>query len=485
MFSNQLFARLAFTFLVILGIMAALVTWLSFDTSQKYYEEANQRLHKGLAQFTNDHLETFVEGDSLNGKAIDDLMHSMMVINPDVEVYLLNPSGKIISHVAPKKIVVREEIDLAPIKSFIDAGGDRCIKGDDPRDIQGRKIFSAAPVMNGDQLMGYYYIILASQERAGVLAELTGSYALGIGLRLILIVIAGAILLGLLALWYQLRHLVPVTEGMEEFQKGNYSARISTNTGIFNPVSSTFNTMAGQIEQQIEKIQSVDQFRKELIANISHDLRTPLSIILGYVETLQIKGDELSDAQKNRYFNNISDSSRRLSGLVQQLFELSNLENNQIKFHSEPFSLSELVHDMLGQYEVLAYAKNIELNCLDREGLPLAEGDISQVERVIQNLLDNALKFTPEGGLIELGIDHDGKQLKFRITDTGVGIPEEQLSAVFDRYATSKDGAKKGGTGLGLAIANKIMELHNSKLYVRSQVNKGTTFSFSLPVYGL
>jgi len=84
-----------------------------------------------------------------------------------------------------------------------------------------------------------------------------------------------------------------------------------------------------------------------------------------------------------------------------------------------------------------------------------------------------------------LGIEQDGKHLKFRITDTGVGIPEEQLSAVFDRYATMKNGAVKKGTGLGLAIANKIMELHNSTLNVRSKVNEGTTFSFSLPIYGL
>jgi len=192
----------------------------------------------------------------------------------------------------------------------------------------------------------------------------------------------------------------------------------------------------------------------------------------------------LTKDQKEKYFNNISESSKRLSGLVHQLFELSNLENNQIQFHSEPFSLSELVHDMMARYEVLAENKNIRLKCLQRDGLPLAEGDISQVERVIQNLLDNALKFTPEGGLIELGIAQEGKHLKFRITDTGVGIPAEQLSAVFDRYKTMKNGGKKG-TGLGLAIANKIMELHDSSLDVRSKVNEGTTFSFSLPIYGL
>lgn len=483
MLNNLLFARLALVFLVILGLTAGVVTWISFDTAQKYFDEANQKLNKDLAQFTNDHLETFTDKDSLNEAAIDDIMHSMMVINPDVEVYLLNPKGDIISHVAPYKTVVREKINVAPIQEFIETEGSYCIKGDDPRDAKGKKIFSAAPVMKGDQLMGYYYIILASQKRTGVLAELTGTYALGVGLRLILVVILGAIVLGMFALWYQLRHLIPITEGMQEFQKGNYSVRISSKTGIFNTVSNTFNTMASQIEQQIEKIRSVDQFRKELIANISHDLRTPLSIIMGYVETLQMKGDQLSWEQQDKYFNNIAESSKRLNGLVKQLFELSNLENNQIEFHAEPFALNELVHDMMGQYEVLAETKNIELKFVQRDGLPLAEGDISQVERVIQNLLDNALKFTPEGGLIELAIQQEDKQLKFRITDTGVGIPEEQLSAVFDRYTT--DSGSKKGTGLGLAIAHKIMELHNSKLSVSSKVNEGTTFSFVLPVYSL
>lgn len=485
MLNNQLFARLAIAFLVILGFMAGIVTWISFDTAQKYYDEANQRLHAGLAQFTIEHVDTtFAPDGSVNEKVLDKVMESMMVINPDVEVYLLDQDGIIVNHVAPYKEVVRERVNLDPIKQFIAQSGKECVKGDDPRDLSGKKIFSAAPVLIGDDIKGYYYIILASQKSAGVLEELKGTFALGMGLRLILVTILASILLGLLALWYQLRHLGPITSTMQDFQRGNYNARISSKTGIFNTVSNTFNSMAAQIELQIEKIKSVDQFRIELIANVSHDLRTPLSIIMGYTETLQIKGDTLSLAEKNRYINNIAESSKRLKGLVTQLFELSNLENNQIEFHSEPFSLTELVQDMIGQYEVLAKEKAIDLRFSHIEPLPLAEGDISQVERVIQNLLDNALKFTPENGTIAFTIQQSGNHLKFEISDTGVGIPEEQLSAVFDRYATMKNSGKKG-TGLGLAIANKIMELHDSKLSVSSKVNEGTTFSFHLPVYGL
>ncbi len=482
MLQKKLFYRLAFVFFIVLLLTSIIVTVVAFETAQNYHDEANQKLNAKLARFTNDHVNTFLPNGLIDSTAINDVMHSMMVINPDVEVYLLDTAGNITFHVAPDKKVVRTSVNLTPIKSFINNERNASIKGDDPRHENQQKVFSAAAVMKDEVLKGYYYIILASQERAGVLNELKKSFAINTGSKLILFTMLGSFLLGLFGFWYQVNKLKPITAAMLAFRKGDYTARVTEKQSAFSELAKTFNSMASQIEESVAKIKSIDHFRKELIANISHDLRTPLSIIIGYTETLQMKDKDLSLDEKNRFTTNILESSKRLNGLVNQLFELSNLENNQVTLQKEPFSLEELVSDLSSRYEILAKKKAIQIRFEPKDNLPLAFGDLSLVERVIQNLMDNALKFTNEGGFITLSIASEGDKVLFKISDTGIGIPPNQLSAVFDRYMTDSDKDKKG-TGLGLAIANKIMELHSSKIYVLSKLNEGTTFSFSLPVH--
>ena len=275
---------------------------------------------------------------------------------------------------------------------------------------------------------------------------------------------------------------------MGEFKSGDFSTRIvNDERSMFGTISSTFNDMASQIELQFDKIKSIDNFRRELVANISHDLRTPLSIIQGFTETLQLKKNQLSDAEEGQYLENINESTKKLKGLVNQLFELSKLENNQIQLQKEPFPLDELAADLMNRYQVVFEQKDIVLEFERREGTPFVYGDIALVERVIQNLVDNAVKFTPEGGKITLQVSsNEVGGIHFSISDTGVGIAEKDLSAIFERYHTNtNDEVRVKGTGLGLAIANKIIQLHNSTIDVTSKLNHGTSFSFNLPAYSI
>ena len=483
---NQLFIKLSIIFLVILAAVGAVVTYISQYTARQYHLETNQKLHAELAQYTVDHLpNTFNDDGSIDTSTIQELMHSMMIINPDVEVYLLGRDGVILSHVAPYKKVVRKQVDLEPIKSFIAAEGDLFIEGDDPRDLEGKKVFSVAPFYKDDEIKGYYYIILASQEKDAVMQSLLDTYSWRLASKLLLITLISSLVLGLFAFWYQTRNLSVIKKVMERFKQGDYSARIPHNQkGDFAILGDTFNSMAATLQQNIEKIVSIDTFRKELIANISHDLRTPLSIIQGYTETLSMKKDVLSKEQQDDYLENIHESTKRLTGLVNQLFELSKLESNQIQVEKEPFPLQELTRDMVQRYKILAEKKSINLEFeIDKE-LPLVYADIALVERVIQNIMDNALKFTPEHGTIRIALHHDQSSVSVDISDTGKGIPATKQSAIFERYIKSEPSDKqKTGSGLGLAIAKKIMELHDSTIYVKSKLDVGSTFRFELPVY--
>lgn len=483
---NKLFIQLALTFLALIIILGGIITYISIDTAQNYYQESNQKLNANVADFLVKHVKTFDENNQIDTNGIADIMHSMMVINPDVEVYLLDQEGEILTHVAPYKKVVRERVNTKPIKDFIKSEGSLYVVGDDPRNKKGQKTFSAAPILKNEKLLGYCYIILASEERATVFNAHNSSLAMKLGCQFMIVALLGSIILGLLAFWLQTKNMAAIISTVEEYEKGNYKAKVKPlGNSNFSIIGSTLNKMSTSIEQNIQKMKSIDTFRKELIANISHDLRTPLAIIKGFTETLILKKDSITPDDRLKYLENIDESSKRLSGLVNQLFELSKLENNQVKVNKEPFHIDELTQDLLDGFQVLATNKNISLQLKRQDNLPLAFGDISLVERVIQNLVDNALKFTPQNGTVEIELSSKGKSdIFFNITDNGQGIDESNISQIFERYSSArKDSQSMKGAGLGLAIANKIMELHNSKIGVKSKLKEGTSFYFNVPVY--
>lgn len=277
---NSLFWKISglfFLLLILLGLGYVLIT--SYYTN-RYIHEANQRLNKDLAQYTVDHVNTFREDGTVDTLAIQAIMNSMMVINPNVEVYLLNPEGEIITYVAPYKKVKLEKVDLEPVEHFISAYDTRCIMGDDPRNPGGQKVFSAAPIEVDDQLMGYYYIILASEKQGSVTSTLYGSYLLSIGTRSFFLTLFVAMLVGLLAIWLLTQNLRNIIETVKRFKEGEYKARIdSRGQGELTVLANTFNDMAGTIEQNIDELKAVENLRRELTANVSHDLRDRKSVV--------------------------------------------------------------------------------------------------------------------------------------------------------------------------------------------------------------
>jgi signal transduction histidine kinase len=482
---NRLFLKISLTLLglfLILGVSYVLITGY-FATN--YVQEANQRLYGDLADTTVQLVKPLVNG-KVDTTDIQDLMHSMMVINPNLEVYLLDPKGHIITYVAPYKRVKLEKVDLEPIKKFIEQKEDLAstIKGDDPRHPGEEKVFSAAPIMEEDQLTGYMYIILASEEQASVTGALFGSYMFKIGTGVFLACLLATLGIGLLANWYFTNNLGKITTTVRNFQEGDLKARIpKASANDFPELSTTFNEMADTIVANIDQLKSVEHLRRELIANVSHDLRTPLAILQGYAETLQIKQETLSTEDQDRYLNIILESSEKLAHLIAQLFEYSKLEAHQIEPEKEPFFIAELAQDVFQKYLILAKEKNIELKLDIPSGLPMVFADIGLVDRVVQNLMDNALKFTPQGGSVTIELRDKGKQVEVKIADTGPGIPEAEQSFIFERYRKMENNTQPTeGAGLGLAIVKKILELHESSIRVQSRLNEGTTFLFQLPV---
>lgn len=488
--SNRLALKLIGSFVLILLLAGICYTLSSIYFSNKYFYETTQRLHANLAnhlieeKFSNQ--KPFDSLGAVNKELFGDIMHDMMAVNRAIEVYLLDGDGSILYSVvldqnAPEANTKR--VDLNPINRFLVTKGDKYILGEDPREPDVPKVFSAAYFKEGSH-EGYIYIILAGQEFLTVRDALATSYFLKLGLWSSVLTVLFAALLGILAIWYFTKNLRKIVYAAQRFRQGDLRYRIeNTSNEDLSKVSETFNAMAETILGNIEKLQSVENFRKELIANISHDLRTPLSIVQGYIETLQIKKDQLNENEKQSYLQIIKNSNERLTLLVSQLFEYSKLESNQIEPEKEPFLLGELANDIYAKYKLLAEQKGIDLKIIMDEKIPLVFADISLVERAIQNLMDNALKFTPQGGEITIQISLINKNVQVSVKDSGPGIAQNKQALIFERYKQVKEGQERAGAGLGLAIVKKILELHGSNISVISKPNEGSTFSFCLSVY--
>lgn len=488
--SDRLIVKLALSSLAVLFLAGLCYMVTSFYLSNTYFYETTQRLHADLAQNLIDEkfAETtpFDKSGGVNKALFGDIMHDMMAVNRAIEVYLLDTEGNV------KYSVVLDEnkhadpntrVNLAPVNEFIATEGQSYILGDDPRNPGEKKVFSAAH-FKVDNSEGFIYIVLAGKDYLLTRQALFNSYFLKLGIGGFALTLLFTALLGLLSIWYLTKNLRQIVHAAKRFQQGDLHYRIP-NAGKTDlaGVARTYNNMAETILQDIEKIKSLEHVRRELIANISHDLRTPLSIIQGYIETLQIKDGQLSSEERSQYLKTISASGVSLSRLISQLFEYSKLESNQIIPQKEPFLISELLNDVHQNYAGLAEQKNIDLKLNMPEGIPLVFADIALVERAIQNLMDNALKFTPSQGEILLNLTADKDQVEITITDSGPGIAKEHQALIFERYRQTKTGMEKEGAGLGLAIVKKIIDLHNASIKVLSRPNEGTTFSFNLPVH--
>ena len=479
---NTLYWKISAIFLAALVILAGVYIYISVNSATVYYEEVNQRLNAALAEHTVKEISPFVNGE-INKEAIQDIMHSMMVINPSVEVYLLDNEGNILTYVAPYKEVKLESVSLQPIEKFIADKGVHYVIGDDPRNPGEQKVFSAAPVIENDQQKGYIYIILASQEYVSAAHALLGSYILRLGTRTMIIALIAAVVIGLIAIWLITRNLNNIIEAVRQFKDGQLKTRISIKSqDELAELSENFNEMAETIEGNIEKLKSMEQLRREFIESISHDLRTPIASIHGYIETMKMKQKEISQEDRDRYIDIVLKNTERLRKSVDDLFELSKLEAKERKLNPEPLPMAELVQDVAGKYRLIAQEKGISINTILSKSLPLVYADIALIDRVLQNIIDNAIKYCKKGDYINIELDQTGQSVLVKIIDTGAGIAKEELPYIFERYHRDHKSSGEKSTGLGLAIVKKILDLHKSTISVISEPNKGTTFSFELPL---
>ncbi|MBI3316738.1 MAG: PAS domain-containing protein [Candidatus Omnitrophica bacterium] len=233
--------------------------------------------------------------------------------------------------------------------------------------------------------------------------------------------------------------------------------------------------------QDVTRIRRLESHRREFVANVSHELKTPLTSIQGFIETLL--GGTLKDTEKSESFLKImEEDSKRLSRLVVDLLDLSKIESHELLLKPVPLQLAELVQQVLKLFELQILQKKIRVENKIPSRLPPLSADPDKIKQLLVNLIDNAVKFNQEGGKIILYAENVAGKIKVCIQDTGIGIPENDIGRIFERFfcVDKARSREAGGTGLGLSIAKHIIEAHGGALSCQSELGKGSTFTFTL-----
>jgi two-component system phosphate regulon sensor histidine kinase PhoR len=240
-------------------------------------------------------------------------------------------------------------------------------------------------------------------------------------------------------------------------------------------------TYASKKQQEIDQLKRLALYRREFLADVSHELKTPIFAAQGFIHTL-LDGAVEDEAIRDKFLRKAARSLDGLNNLVEDLFTLSKMEAGIIVMNRQPFSLDDLFHEVFEQSEDKAEHKNIEIHIPQDQSL-WVNADYARIRQALMNLLDNAIKYGNEGGHIRIEVKAvEAQKVEIKISDDGPGIPSEHLDRIFERfYRVEKSRSKsEGGSGLGLAIVKHILEAHHSTIQVSSKLQEGTTFSFFL-----
>ncbi len=294
-----------------------------------------------------------------------------------------------------------------------------------------------------------------------------------------------ALLLGAFFTWRLVRPLRRMTRQVESIGAGEYTARIAVRSNDeFGRLATAINQMAAEVAASIETLRATDRLRRELVANIGHDLRTPLAALLGYVEEAERHLDEQRRAEAHQALETAARQGRYLKRLIDDLFELSVLDSAPAPLRREPIPLGELLTDAANAHRTAFEKAGITFAVEHPPALPLLEGDGIRLLRVLDNLLSNARRHTPAGGTVTLRATTEPGAVRIEVADTGYGMPPEVLAGIFERYYRGTDARTRNnqGTGLGLPISRAIAQAHGGTLVAESAPGAGSTFLLRLPI---
>ena len=481
---GSLFGRLAVILTALTLGATALLLFFAERSERLNSDQVQQALHRELAANMVDDNPLLRQGE-IAKSSLENAFHTLMLLGPAFEIYATDTTGRVRAYSAEPGQVKTMNIELAPVHDFL-SGAALPLYGTDPRDPGRRQVFSAAPITGADGARrGYLYVIVGGSQQTA----LEKSYAGNLRQDRALLFTLGALLLALLAsgLMFGLltRPLAALNRAMRAFRQGGL-ARSAIGRRLpgwksreVDELQQGFVALAETVADQMDQIRSAEETRRDLIAQIAHDLKTPLASLQGYLETWLLQHP---DAGERHYIEVALRNGRQLHRLVEQLLELARLDAGQESLSPEPVAVVELAHDVMAKFALEAEQRGVRLAVEATAPGVQVEADIAKLERVFANLVENALRHTKAGGEVRLSIAESSHGVSLELSDTGAGIASEHLPHIFEpRYrGGSRPGDGATHLGLGLAIVRRLLELHGSRIDVASRLGQGTAFRFEL-----
>lgn len=489
---RTLYSRLLAVVLAFGLAMTLIFAIILLGYHEAYHTEADQTVNRRLAQQYAD-ARLLVTDAPLTVLNFHEGIDKLAELNPDVDIYLLDAAGSLVASSVPADQWTRRRVNLTPLRDFLGGTAPLPILGDDPRSLDGKDIFSVAPVEIQDCPARYLYVVLHRAHYENAVRNLRQAYTINESLGLLVSCGVLAIVATLMLIRSITRRLSTLKADMERFQSITFSGDIQPVERANGPagdeierLAALFDDLSSRVRGQMIALRDTDDMRRNMVANISHDLRTPLTTLQAHLDTLSLKDNELTPTERHQYLATAISQCRRLTRMVGQLLELAKLDAGQVVLQGEFFQLAELIQDIAQKFSLTAATKGIVLRTDYSTALPLVFGDISLIERAIDNLTENALQHSPPGGTVMLRATAATEgHVRFSVEDSGPGIPMEDRDRIFDRFYRGDQSRSTGSAhaGLGLAIVKGILELHGSTVIVDSKSGSGARFSFELPVH--
>ncbi len=476
------------TFLVVFALVVTLGAFAFHLQAQLLHEfelTMTEALNMPLASRIADELRAqgLARADS-HGK-ISASFARLMNINPNIEIYLIGGQGEIAAFSAPAGEVKLQRVDLAPIRAFVANAFVYPILAADPKRPGAQKAFSAAPLDPADDSAGYVFVILGGAEFEAAGKRIEADWLVRSGLT---IAVVGT-LAGLAAMLYMrvdvVAKLKRLLAAMSRFEWSGFreppppiGAEPRWGDEI-DAVAGFFCDMAAHMRMLLGQLEATDRNRRELFLNVAHDLRAPLASARAHVESLAMKGEAYSADQRAQYLATTIQQLDQITRFADELFELGRLDAPDAVLARELFPLADLVQDVAQKFAVAAREHGISLTVDRGDDIPRVRGDMALIERALDNLIDNAIRHTPPGGAIQLGVMALPHAVVLTVRDNGEGIAEAHLPFIFDRFYRAP--GPSTGAGLGLAIVKRIVEMHAGTVAVESRLGGGACFSIELP----
>jgi signal transduction histidine kinase len=308
------------------------------------------------------------------------------------------------------------------------------------------------------------------------------SRALFIGVSAAALVLA--LLLGLVLSWSLIGPIRRIDDRLAAIASGNFSERVQVeNRDELGALGANVNRMNEELRRLYTELEAASQHKSEFLANMSHELRTPLNAIIGFSQVLRDEMVGSVNEKQAEYLDDIISSGNHLLSLINDVLDLSKVEAGQVELDVHPFSLREALERGVVMVRERATEDGVRVAFTADPEIDVVDGDERRIKQVIFNLLSNAVKFTPAGGSVDVSATRANGEVRVSVVDTGPGIAPEDFERIFEEFRQTESGVEQHeGTGLGLALAKRFVELHGGRIWLESEVGRGSTFTFALPI---